>query len=101
MTRLPKAPRPLLPAADEIAAAALAFLAEEPARLVAFLEASGLTPAALRAEIGRPHTMAAVLAHLLADESLLLVFAASKDIRPEWVGPAEAALSERAAREGR
>lgn len=84
------------PAAEEAAAlalAALAFLAEDTPRLGRFLALTGLGPDQLRALADTPETLLAVLDHLLADESLLLVFAASKGVPPEAVAAARAALA--------
>ena len=78
--------------AEAVAAEGLAFLAEEPARLRGFLLASGLEPAELRARAGTPELLAAVLEHLSADESLLLVCAASRQVAAESIGQAIAAL---------
>jgi hypothetical protein len=72
---------------------ALAFLAEEPERLGRFLALTGLGPAELKAQAGSPATLAAVLEHLLGDESLLFVFAASKGVAPELIAPAHAILA--------
>jgi hypothetical protein len=79
--------------ATTLALVALAFLAEEPERLGRFLALTGLGPAELKAEAGSPATLAAVLEHLLGDESLLFVFAASKGVAPELVAPAHAILA--------
>lgn len=78
--------------AEEIGIAALGFLAEEPARLGRFLSLSGMSPAELTAQAAEPHMLAAILAYVLNDESLLLVFAAEKQIDPEHVGPAQMLL---------
>jgi hypothetical protein len=83
--------------AETIAAEGLAFLAEEPARLRGFLHLSGLEPAELRMRAATPELLSAVLAYLAADESLLLVFAASRNIAPESIGRAQAALEAPAA----
>ena len=79
-------------AAETVAAEGLAFLAEEPARLRRFLLASGLEPDDLRARAGTLEVLLAVLEYLVADESLLLVFAASRKIAAESIGRAVAAL---------
>lgn len=78
--------------AEETGVAALAFLAEEPGRLGRFLSLSGLAPGDLVTQAGEAHMLAAILAHVLADESLLLVFAAEKRVDPERVAPAQALL---------
>lgn len=83
---------PTLEEAESIAAQGLAFLAEEPARFVRFLSLTGLTPEGIRARIGTPEVLAAVLEHLSADESLLLTFAATASVAPETIAPALAVL---------
>ena len=75
-------------AAEGIAAQGLAFLAEEPARFMRFLSATGLTPDQIREQVEQPGFLAAVLEHLVGDESLLLVFAANTSVAPETVTPA-------------
>ena len=79
--------------AEEIGLAALGFLAEEPMRLGRFLSLTGMDPGDLGAQAGEPHMQAALLEHILSDETLLLVFAAEKRIDPEQVGPACTLLS--------
>ncbi|MFZ4808316.1 MAG: DUF3572 family protein [Hyphomicrobiaceae bacterium] len=83
--------------AAEIGDRALAFLAVEPARLVAFLQATGMAPSTLRAQSDAPATLAAVLRYLLEDESLLLVFATEAAIAPDRIAPAAALLARDAA----
>jgi hypothetical protein len=78
--------------AEETAVAALVFLTEDESRLTRFLAESGLAVADLRAGAGEPHMLAAVLDHLLADESLLLVFTAGAGLDPAWIGPMRAIL---------
>jgi|GEM_PF-380209 len=75
-------------AAEAIALQGLAFLAAEPARIRRFLLATGLEPAAIRVRANTPELMSAVLEHLAADESLLLVFAATHKLAPESIGEA-------------
>jgi hypothetical protein len=89
---------PSLATAESIAAQGLAFLAAEPARLGRFLSLTGLTPGQVRARAGAPEILAAVLEHLVGDESLLLVFAASASVAPETIAPALAALQAEARR---
>ena len=79
--------------AEEIAGRALLFLAEEPRRLGRFLVETGIGPDELRASAGSAETLAAVLDHLLRDESELLVFAAGAGLKPEEVAQAHAVLS--------
>lgn len=80
--------------AETAALQALAFLAEEPERLARFLALTGMGPAELRAQAQTPQVLLAVLEHLMQDEGLLLVFAASSGIAPESIGPAHAVLEE-------
>jgi hypothetical protein len=82
--------------AETIALSALAFLADDPARLGRFLALTGLGPGELRTNARAPRILAAVLGHLLQDESLLLVFAAGRGIAPELVAPAHALLEQQA-----
>ncbi len=79
-------------AAETLAVAALSFLAEDPETLGRFLTATGLGPETLRAAAADPGFLAAVLEHLLADESLLLVFAERRRIRPMMIAAARHAL---------
>jgi hypothetical protein len=81
--------------AQTIAAEALAFLAEEPARIRGFFLASGLEPGDVRARTDAPELLLAVLEHLARDESLLLVFAASRQVAARSIGQAIAALQAR------
>ena len=78
--------------AETIAVQGLAFLAEEPARIQRFFLVTGLDPSEIRARAGTPELLSAVLEHLAGDESLLLVFAASREIAPESTGLALRAL---------
>jgi hypothetical protein len=78
---------------EDVAIAALAFIAEEPERLGQFLALSGLGPDSLRAAAGQPDFLAGVLDHMLGDETLLLAFAQHAEIDPEAVTRAHRALS--------
>jgi hypothetical protein len=78
--------------AEAIAVQGLAFLAEEPARLRRFFLVTGLEPGEVRARAGTPELMSAVLEHLAGDESLLLVFAATRKVAAESIGQAIAVL---------
>ena len=96
MSRLGKTQAPAtLEAAEAIALQGLAFLAEEPGRLQRFVAVTGLEPAELRARADTAELLSAVLEHLAGDESLLLVFAASRGIAPETIAPAMALLQAR------
>jgi hypothetical protein len=81
--------------AEQLAIAALAFIAEEPERLGRFLALSGLGPESLRAAAGQPGFLTGVLDHVLADETLLLAFAQHADIHPDEVARAHRAFSGR------
>jgi hypothetical protein len=75
---------------------ALSFLAQDRGRLERFLSLTGLSPERLMREAAVTETLIAVLDYLLADESLLLTFAASAGVRPDDIAPARSALSEHA-----
>ena len=80
------------PPAEEIAARALAFLAQDMDRLGRFLALSGLDPASIREAAREPHFLPSVLDHLLTDERLLLEFADAERLRPETVAEARRRL---------
>lgn len=87
-------PQPLdMEGAETIAFKALAFLAEDMARLGRFLSLTGIGPDELRSLGDSAGLQAAVLDHLLCDESLLLVFAASTGVDPQRIGFAHALLA--------
>ncbi len=67
-------------AAEILALNALGFLASDPERLGSFLAVSGIGPEALRDSAGNPQLLAGVMDYLLADESLLFMFAESQGI---------------------
>jgi Protein of unknown function (DUF3572) len=79
--------------ASVVALRALAFLAGDGGRLARFLALSGLAPEDLRARAGQAEFLAGVLDHLLADESLLLVFCAEAGLRPDVPARARAELA--------
>jgi hypothetical protein len=79
-------------AAEALALQGLTFLAEDPGRMRRFLQLTGLEPAEVRARAGTTELLAAVLEHLSADESLLLVFAAGHGIAPQSIARALAVL---------
>jgi Protein of unknown function (DUF3572) len=82
-------------AAEMLAIQALAFIAEEPQRLNALLNATGLTLESLRESASAPGFLAGVLDHMLADESLLMAFADSTAIEPADIARARGALGGR------
>jgi hypothetical protein len=78
--------------AEAMAAHALGFLASEPQRFARFLALTGVDLDEVRANASSPELLAAVLAHLNSDESLLLTFAAVAHSAPATIGPALAIL---------
>ncbi len=79
--------------ASAIALQGLAFLASDDDRVSRFFALTGMAPDDMRASASETHMQAAVLEYLLADESLLLVFAAEVGVRPELIAPAYALLA--------
>ena len=79
-------------AAEQLAVSALGFLAAEPDRLSRFLSLSGLGPQNLRAAAADPAFLVSVLDYLLADEPLLLAFAADLGQTPESMVAARRAV---------
>ncbi len=77
---------------EEIAVAALGFIAGDTEKLSRFLSLSGLGPHNLRAAAADPGFLAAVLDHIMSDERLLVEFAAAERISPESVVAARRAL---------
>lgn len=86
-------PKPASADPDIIAIGALGFLAEDAARLSRFLDITGLNPATLREAASEPRFLASVLDYLMADESLMLAFAAHQGTSPETIAAASAALA--------
>ena len=92
---LKPARRGAIPSAEEaeaIAASALAFIAEDQARLMQFMQSTGVDPGTLSQRAGSREILEAALAYLVEDESALLVFAAGAGIQPERISPALAVL---------
>jgi len=71
-----------------LAIQALAFIADEPERLAGFLAVTGLTVERIRQAANQPDFLTGVLEHMLANESLLIAFAASAAIDPAEVARA-------------
>jgi len=69
-------------AAEDLAIAALGFIAGEPERLGRFLAMTGIGPDSIRAAAREPQFLLGVLDHLAADEPLLLAFAAENAVDP-------------------
>jgi|SRR5437867_6806395 len=72
-------------AAQELAIAALGFIAAEPERLGHFLAVTGIELHSIRAAAREPPFLAGVLDHVAAEEQLLRAFAAENDIGPAAV----------------
>lgn len=79
---------PTLDSARQLGLDALLFLVQDQARIAAFLGTSGMDATTLRERAREDGTMVAVIEYLLANESLLLVFAAHGSYRPDDVQPA-------------
>ena len=75
-----------------LAIQALAFIAEDPERMAAFLSATGVEAGAIRHAARDPDFLAGVLEHMLGDESLLIAFADSAAIDPAEIARARYAL---------
>jgi hypothetical protein len=83
---------PPIETARQLALDAFLFLVGDPLRITKFLGATGMDAADLRAHAREDATLVAVLEYLLADESLLLVFAANGRHQPADIAPALARL---------
>jgi len=82
------------PASDQsMTIAALTFLAADRERLTRFLSVTGLGPHNLREAAADPSFCGSVLDYLLADEPLLLAFAADAGFAPGDVALAHQGLS--------
>lgn len=79
-------------AAEAVAVSALAFLAGDEERLERFVALAGIDVGHIREIAGQPEFLAAVMEHLMADEALLVAFAAGEGIRPDEVVRAAHAL---------
>ncbi|MGA8613985.1 MAG: DUF3572 domain-containing protein [Xanthobacteraceae bacterium] len=82
-----------------LAIQALAFIAEEPERLSAFLAVTGLAPERIRAAAREPSFLVGVLEHMLGDENLLIAFSLSAGIDPADIARASNALGRRRERD--
>jgi Protein of unknown function (DUF3572) len=80
-------------AAEEVAIAALAFIAGEPERLGRFLALTGIGPESIRDAAREPNFLLGVLDHVASEESLLVAFAEHSGIDPEDVARARDALA--------
>ena len=82
---MPIAPPGAHPSVDVIALKALGFLAAEPERLQRFMDLSGLDVQAIRHSAADAPFLGGLLDYLLADQTLLLLFAESEQIPPERI----------------
>jgi hypothetical protein len=78
--------------ARSLAVSALTFIAGDSDRLNRFLGLTGLGPDNLRTAAADPAFLGSVLDYLVADEALLVEFAADAGVKPEAVARAHAAL---------
>jgi hypothetical protein len=78
--------------AEMLAIQALAFIAEEPERMAAFVSVTGMEADAIRDAARSPDFLVGVLEHMLGDESLLIAFADSAGIDPAGLARAHKAL---------
>jgi hypothetical protein len=78
--------------AETVAIQALSFLAQEPARLGAFLAETGLGPESIRAAAQDKSFLVGVLDFILNDEALIDDFGAAHDIKPRQLIAAREAL---------
>src|SRR5271156_6085726 len=78
--------------AQSLAVSALTFIAVDPHRLNRFLGITGLGPDNLRTAAADPAFLGSVLDYLVADEKLLVEFAADAGLKPEAIARAYEAL---------
>jgi hypothetical protein len=79
--------------ARSLAVSALNFIGADSDRLDRFLSLTGLGPHNLRTAAADPAFLSSVLDYLVADEELLVAFAAEAGLKPEAVARAHYALS--------
>lgn len=79
--------RPVSPpaAAEAVAIQALAFLAGDDDQLQRFASLAGIDLGQIREAATQPGFLTAVMEHFMADEGLLLAFAAHAEMKPEAV----------------
>ena len=78
--------------AETVAIQALAFLAQEPARLGRFLAETGLGPETIRTAAKDKSFLVGVLDFILNDEAMIDDFGAAHDIKPRQLIAAREAL---------
>ncbi len=79
--------------AETFAISALAHIAGDDDRLQRFLAVTGIDPANLRSEAGKPGFVSGVLDYLCSDEALLVGFAAVQGVPPESIVAAQQRLA--------
>jgi hypothetical protein len=79
-------------AGEHVAIDALGYLAAEPEALARFLALTGLSPDMLRSAASDPAFLEGVLDYFLADEPLLVAYAAQAAVPPERIVAARRAL---------
>ena len=79
--------------AESLAVSALSFLAAEPERLAGFLSLTGLGPETVRQAAKDPTFFPAVLDYLMANEPVLLAFAAEHGLDPAAIVAARKVLA--------
>ena len=79
--------------AETMAIDVLTFLAADETRLRRFIGVTGLEPSSIRSEASSTDFLIGVLDFLMNDESMLLVFAAHKNIDPGHISAARHALA--------
>jgi Protein of unknown function (DUF3572) len=80
-------------AAQDMAIAALTFIAQDPDRLGRFLAMSGLDPDGVRTAAAEPEFLVGVLDYLSSDEALLVAFTSDAGIEPTSIEAARRLLS--------
>ena len=78
--------------AQSLAVSALTFIAADPDRMNRFLGLTGLGPENLRTAAADPAFLGSVLDYVVADEKLLVEFAADAGLKPEAVARAHGSL---------
>lgn len=77
---------------EAIAVHALGFIAADSERLGRFLAETGIGPDGIREAAREPTFLAGVLDHIVANEALLVAFAADAGVKPERVVRAQLGL---------
>lgn len=78
--------------AELLAVQVLGWLAQDHARIAAFLAASGTASGSLRDRVQEPEFLLAIIEFLMADEAMLLECSTALDIPPQTPADARAAL---------